>query len=142
MGTAGGIKTTTLAIMGLSISANLRGKRDVESHYRKIRENYIRSAVVVTSIGVSVLLVMAILLSAAMPKASLTDILYEITSAIGTVGLSRGLTAELTVMGKWIVILTMYLGRIGPLTLATAVVIRARRGSENAHLAEEDIMIG
>lgn len=142
MGTAGGIKTTSLAVMGLSISANLRGKRDVESHYRKIRENYIRSAVVVTGIGFAVLLLMSLLLAAAMPQVSLTDILYETTSAIGTVGLSRGLTANLSGIGKWIVILTMYLGRIGPLTLGTAVVIRSRKRSESAHLAEEDIMIG
>lgn len=142
MGTAGGIKTTTLAVMGLSISANLRGKRDVESHFRRIRENYIRSAVVVTGIGFSVLLIMSLLLAAAMPQAGLEDILYEITSAIATVGLSRGLTPSLTTIGKWIVIITMYLGRIGPLTLGTAVVIRAQRRSESAHLAEEDVMIG
>lgn len=142
MGTAGGIKTTTLAVMGLSISANLRGKRDVESHFRRIRENYIRSAVVVTGIGFSVLLIMSLLLAAAMPQAGMEDILYEITSAIATVGLSRGLTPSLTTIGKWIVIITMYLGRIGPLTLGTAVVIRAQRRSESAHLAEEDVMIG
>lgn len=56
---------------------------------------------------------MTVLLSAVMPGVDLADILYEITSAGATVGLSRGLTPQLNVAGKWIVILTMYLGRIG-----------------------------
>lgn len=142
MGTAGGVKTTTMAVMFLSVLSNLRGRRDVESHHRRIRDSYIRSAVVVTGMGFMTLLVMTLLLAAAMPGAGLVDILYEMTSAIATVGLSRGLTPTLSVIGKWIVILTMYLGRIGPLTLGTAVVIRAHKRTENTHLAEEDVMIG
>ena len=82
------------------------------------------------------------LLCAVMPQASVQDVIYEITSAIATVGLSRGLTSQLNLAGKWIVILTMYLGRIGPLTLGTAVTVRAQKMPANSHLAEEDIMIG
>ena len=77
-----------------------------------------------------------------MPEAPVADVIYEITSAAATVGLSRGLTPQLSTTGKWIVIITMYLGRIGPLTLGTAVTVRAQKRSPNAHLAEEDIMIG
>lgn len=142
MGTAGGIKTTTFAVMMLSVVSNLRGRHDVETHHRKLRDSYIRSAVVVTGMGFMTLFVMTLLLAAVMPQASFTDIIYELTSAIATVGLSRGLTPELPVIGKWIVILTMYLGRIGPLTLGTAVVMRAHRRPDSAHLAEEDVMIG
>ena len=89
-----------------------------------------------------VLIVMSTLLCAVMPQASVQDVIYEITSAIATVGLSRGLTSQLNLAGKWIVILTMYLGRIGPLTLGTAVTVRAQKMPANSHLAEEDIMIG
>ena len=142
MGTAGGVKTTSLALMVLTITANLRGKRDVESHNRKIKENYLRSTVVVTGIGFMVLLLMTLLLAAAMPKVPVEDVMYETTSAIATVGLSRGLTPSLNLAGKWIIILTMYLGRIGPITLGTAVVLKSQKRSENTHLAEEDIMIG
>lgn len=142
MGTAGGIKTTTLAVLVLSITANLRGKKDVECHNRKIRSSYIRSAVVVTGMAVMVLFTMIMLLTAAMPEADFVDVIYELTSAIGTVGLSRGLTSQLSLAGKWIVILTMFLGRIGPLTLGGAVIARAQRRSKNVHLAEEDLMIG
>lgn len=142
MGTAGGVKTTSLALMVLTITANLRGKRDVESHNRKIKENYLRSTVVVTGIGFMVLLLMTLLLTAAMPQVPVEDVMYETTSAIATVGLSRGLTPSLNLAGKWIIILTMYLGRIGPITLGTAVVLKSQKRPENTHLAEEDIMIG
>ena len=142
MGTAGGIKTTTIAVLVLSIRANLRGDTDVESHNRKIRSSYIRSALVVAGMTLLTLLVMVMLLAVAMPQTDLMDILYELTSAVGTVGLSRGLTPHLNLAGKCIVMLTMFLGRIGPLTLGTAVVARAQRRSENIHLAEEDVMIG
>lgn len=142
MGTAGGVKTTTLAVLVLSIAANLRGKKDVEVFGRKIRGSYVRSAIVVAGMGVITLFSLTMLLCAAMPGVDLVDALYEMTSAVGTVGLTRGLTPNLNTAGKWIVILTMYLGRIGPLTLGMAVVSRARKRPENTHLAEEDIMIG
>lgn len=142
MGTAGGIKTTTLAVMVLTVISNMQGKEDVEFQHRRIRSHYIRSAVVVMCTGMGVILIMSILLSAAMPKADIVDIVYEITSAIATVGLTRGLTPSLTTVGRWIVIMTMYLGRIGPLTLGTAVVVKAQRKSENTRLAAEDVMIG
>ena len=143
MGTAGGVKTTTIAVLILSIAAYLQGKKDVEVYGRRIRESYLRSAMVVAGTSVLILFTMTVLLSAVMPGVDLADVLYEITSAGATVGLSRGLTPQLNVAGKWIVILTMYLGRIGPLTLGTAgvVLVRNRPGS-TTHLGEEDIMIG
>lgn len=107
-----------------------------------MRESYLRSAVVVVCMGFTVLIVMTVLLCVAMPGVPLIDVLYEMTSAIATVGLSRGLTPDLNTVGKWIVILTMYLGRIGPLTMGAAVVVRAQKRPDNSHLAEEDVMIG
>ncbi len=142
MGTAGGVKTTTLAVLVLSIITNLRGKKDVEAYGRKIRTSYIRSAVVVAGMAVSVLFISVLALFTVMPEAPFVDVLYEITSAVGTVGLSRGLTSALNTPAKWIVIFTMYLGRIGPLTLGAAVVSRAQKRTKDVHLAEENIMIG
>jgi len=91
---------------------------------------------------VSVLFVSLLAFFAVMPDAPFIDVLYELTSAVGTVGLSRGLTSVLNTPAKWIVIFTMYIGRIGPLTLGAAVVSRAQKKSEKVHLAEENIMIG
>lgn len=142
MGTAGGVKTTTLAVLALSIYANLRGKKDVEAYGRKIRSSYIRSALVVVGMAVGVLFVSVLIFSLVMPEAPFVDVLYELTSAVGTVGLSRGLTGVMNTPAKWVVILTMYLGRIGPLTLGSAVVSQAQGRPEKVHLAEENIMIG
>ena len=142
MGTAGGIKTTTLAVLILSIITNLRGKKDVEVYGRKIRNSYVRSALVVAGTSISVLFVSVLLIFAVMPQAPFVDVLYELTSAVGTVGLSRGLTAVVNTPAKWIIIFTMYLGRIGPLTLGAAVVARAQKKAEDVYLAEENIMIG
>ena len=112
MGTAGGVKTTTIAVLILSIVAYLQGKKDVEVYGRRIRESYLHSAMVVAGTSVLILFTMSVMLSAAMPGADLSDILYEITSAVATVGLSRGLTPQLNVAGKWIVILIMYRCRL------------------------------
>ena len=90
MGTAGGIKTTTIAVLAMSLLANLRGKNDVEAHNRRIRESYLRSAIVVAGMGLFTVFVMSILLCAAMPEAPVADVIYEITSAAATVGLSQG----------------------------------------------------
>lgn len=142
MGTAGGIKTTTLAVLALSVSSNLRGRADMEFRNRKIRENYIRSAVVVAEVGIAALAAVSILLALLMPREDLTDLIFETVSAVGTVGLSRGLTARLVPAAKWVVAAAMYLGRVGPITLGTAVLTRVQRRSGASHLAEEDIMIG
>ena len=136
------VTTRTVAVLLLSLKSNLQGKRDVEVHHRRIRDSYIRSAIVVTGMVLTVLILMSMLLCAAMPEAPIEDVVYEITSAVATVGLSRGLTSCLNTAGKWIVILTMYLGRIGPLTLGTAVTVRVQKMPADSHLAEEDIMIG
>ena len=142
MGTAGGVKTTTLAVIVLCIITNLRGKKDVEVYGRKIRSSYIRSAQVVVGMVFGVLFISVLGIFAVMPESSFVDVLYELTSAVGTVGLSRGLTSVMNTPAKWIVIFTMYLGRIGPLTLGAAVVSRAQKRTRDVHLAEENIMIG
>lgn len=141
MGTAGGIKTTTLAILILMVNAYLRGKNDTEIFHRKIREQNIRTAIVVSSLGAAFLLAGSIALSLTM-DASFIDIIFEMTSALGTAGLTRGITGDLPLIGKIIVILNMYLGRIGPITLATAITAKARNNRQNMHLAEEHLLIG
>lgn len=141
MGTAGGIKTTTFLVLIVSSACTIRGKKDVEIFNRKVKESYLRSAVVVATTAIAVLLLMVMLLCIVC-DISLGDAVYEITSAIGTVGLTRGVTSLLNTPGKCIVIITMYLGRIGPLTLGMAVMLKTMAQPEKTHLAEENIMIG
>ena len=127
MGTAGGIKTTTIAVLILTVNAYLRGKQDVEVYHRKLRELQVRAAIAVSMISFAVLIIVVIVLSVMMPHADFVDITYELTSALGTVGLSRGMTPALSTAGKWLVIFSMYFGRLGPITLVTACLLYTSR---------------
>ena len=142
MGTAGGIKTTTITVLLFTVVAYVRGKDDTELFRRRVKESRVRSALVVVCAAFAVWFVMCLLLLALEPKADFVDVIYEMTSALATVGLSRGLTPHLSLWGKLVVIVTMYLGRIGPLTMATAIVLKAESKSDGIRMPEERVMIG
>lgn len=141
MGTAGGVKTTTMAVLVLTTIAYFRGKKNTDVFHRQISEDNRRTATVVVMTMVGCLFSLTILLSAA-TGFSYLDVSYEITSAIATVGLTRGITAELPFAGKLIVIFTMYIGRIGPITMATAVARRSKEANTSIERPEKRIIIG
>jgi trk system potassium uptake protein TrkH len=124
-GTAGGVKTVTMALMLASMISNIRGKKQVTLFNRTVSDASVRRAVAIVMFSFSTLFLLTIALLAA-EGGDFLDTLYEMTSAVATVGLSRGLTGELGMAGKIIVILAMYLGRIGPITLALAFNSNAR----------------
>ncbi len=138
-GTAGGVKTVTIVLLIASMFANIRGKKDVGIMHRKIEDETIRRCVAIVVFSFSVLLVLTVALLA-VQNSNFLDTLYEMTSAIATVGLSRGLTGMLKPAGKLIVALTMYLGRIGPITLALA--FNSRSPAEDFSYAESKVIIG
>lgn len=143
MGTAGGLKTTTIATIFLSVRATVRGKKDTEAFGRKIGNDSIRAAISVLTIGVSVVIVAVVLLAAIEPF-SIKDIVFEVVSAIATVGLTRGITTQLSVAGKLIIILVMYIGRVGLITMVMAFVIKGKKEKNTniRELAETKILIG
>ncbi len=138
-GTAGGVKTVTLVLMLASMFANIRGRKDVTVMRRKIADDTIRRCVAIITFSFFVLILLTAALLA-VQHSDFLDTLYEMTSAIATVGLSRGLTGVLCPAGKLIVTLTMYLGRIGPITLALAFNSRSAPG--NMSCAESRVIIG
>lgn len=146
MGTAGGVKTTTIAALLLTGISFFKGKEDTEAFNRRIPETNIRTAWVVVMLGLGVLLTatvgVAIATEGMKEGAYLINILYEVTSAGATVGLTRGLTPLLPVAGKVIIILTMYIGRIGPTTLAAALTIHGEKKPSGMHLPDQKIFIG
>jgi trk system potassium uptake protein len=119
-GTAGGIKTTTVAILILMIVAELRSQKNIVVFGRTIEREVFRKAFIVAFILLMTLLVGIVALLAVEPF-SFMDLAFEATSAIATVGLSTGITSSLSSAGKLIIIALMYLGRIGPLTLMLSV---------------------
>lgn len=138
-GTAGGVKTVTIVLLIASMFANIKGKTDVSVMHRKIADDIIRRCVAIVTFSFSVLLILTVALLA-VQQSNFLDTLYEMTSAIATVGLSRGLTGALTPLGKLIVALTMYLGRIGPITLA--LVFNSRGSSDHVNYPESKVIIG
>ena len=128
VGTAGGVKTVTIAVLAASALSAIRNKRDTVLFHRTVPRQAVAKAVAVAGMSFTICFLSALLLSAA-ADASALDILYETVSATATVGLTRSLTPLLNVWGKLIIIVTMYLGRVGPISLAVA--FGTRRQAEN-----------
>ncbi|MBN1542099.1 Trk family potassium uptake protein [candidate division KSB1 bacterium] len=143
----GGIKTTSFAVLTAVILSRLRDRRQVQLWQRGIPEHLVSKAIAIAFFWiVAVTVVSLFLMSFAYPGVSddqsrvlFIEILFESFSAIGTVGLSMGLTPELTDIGKILIILLMFVGRIGPATLAIAV---ATRSHSRLQLAEEEFLVG
>lgn len=120
VGTAGGIKTVTIAVLFASALSAVRNRQEVTLFQRNISKQAVSKAVAVTTMSFVILFTSTLLLSAVSPGEPL-DILFETVSATATVGLSRDLTPDLNAYGKVIIIGTMYLGRVGPISLALAL---------------------
>ncbi|MDI3530014.1 MAG: trk/ktr system potassium uptake protein, partial [Thermoanaerobacter sp.] len=140
-GTGGGIKTTTFAVILYTVLSVIKGEEETVLYKRTISRNIVYKAVAISFISVFIIFSVTMVLSITETSNFLT-ILYETTSAFGTVGLSLGLTPELSTVGKIIIIFTMYTGRVGPLTLALALAKRQRRPKPIIKYAEEKIMVG
>lgn len=122
---AGGIKVTTMALLVLAVWAEYRGDADLTAFGRRMPGGVVRQAIAVTITVALAQLIGTMLLLATGPY-PLTDALFEATSAVGIVGLSTGITPDLDSEGKLIIITLMVLGRLGPLTVGTALVLRER----------------
>ncbi len=119
VGTAGGVKTVTIVVILSSALSAIKSKKEVTMFNRNIPKEAVSKAVAVTGMSFIIMFTSTVLLSA-VTDASALDILYETVSATATVGLTKNLTSGLNFAGKIIIILTMYLGRVGPISLAIA----------------------
>ena len=119
VGTAGGIKTVTFAVLAVSALATIQNKQEVSLFDRNISKQAVNKAVAVTMMSFAIVFLSTILLSA-VTNAEALDVVYETVSATATVGLTRDLTPYLNNAGKAVIIGTMYLGRVGPISLALA----------------------
>jgi trk system potassium uptake protein TrkH len=140
VGTAGGVKTVTVAVLLISAFSTIRGQESVAVFHRRISRESVGKAAAVVCMSFVIAFLSTLLLSA-VTDASFLDILYESVSAAATVGLRRDLTPSLNVWGKVIIIITMYLGRVGPISLAIAFNLKQQK--QNIILDPvEDISIG
>jgi trk system potassium uptake protein len=124
--TGGGIKTTTLATLLGTVWSQIKGKEDVVLFRRRIVIEIIFKALTVTVSGLFLVMTITMLLTITEVGKDFLMILFEVTSAFATVGLSMGLTPELSPLGRVLIIFTMFAGRVGPLTVAFAIAMRRK----------------
>jgi len=141
--TAGGLKTTTFALIGLMAWSRLRGSEATNCSGRSVPEETTSRAVGLFVIGIGFSIGGLFLLSATEKAVTrgLTEHMFEVSSAVNTVGLSMGLTNKLTITGRWVIILMMFLGRVGLLTLAASLTVPRSR-SARFRYAYEDVVVG
>ena len=145
--TGGGIKTVTFAILLIAIVTAMRHRHNFEAFHRTVPKTLINRAVVVVTLAGGMIVTSTILLCffeqgtmIGGAPVQLRQAFFEVFSAFGTVGLSTGITSMLTSAGKIVIMITMLVGRIGPLTLVVALAQRA--GRTDYDYPEENIMIG
>lgn len=141
-GTAGGIKTTTFAMLILTIISVLRGHKDTECFGRRVDMESVRSALTITVITFTCWLAAVAAMSIFDPQTEFLNLMYEASSAIGTVGLSADLTPHLTRASHVVLMLLMYIGRIGPLTMALVFAGKSNKRDKFRELPEKKIMLG
>lgn len=140
VGTAGGIKTVTFTVLLAAAAAAVNNRNEVVLCGRTIPKTAIHKAIGVTCTSAAIAFISAIALACATDAPAL-DILYETVSATATVGLSRALTPTLNTLGRLIITVTMYLGRVGPISLAIAFAFK-KDADNNIKIPTEDVRIG
>lgn len=138
--TAGGLKTVTCAILVLTVISVIRGREDTEVFGRRLTKEIVYKSFIIVFIGLSLVIGVTMILSYTEVGASFIDLLYEASSALGTVGLTLGLTPKLSSLGKIFIMIMMYLGRVGPLTVMLALT--RKRKKSGYKYPEGKILIG
>ncbi|RTE08806.1 TrkH family potassium uptake protein [Paenibacillus whitsoniae] len=137
--TAGGIKTTTFAILLSAVVTMIRGKEDIVIFRYRLAQDRILKAITLSMLALFLVIAVTMILTAT-EDAQFLKILFEVTSAFGTVGLSTGITPDLSIVGKVMICLTMFAGRLGMITLAYA--LQPKRDKELFRYPEGKITIG
>jgi potassium uptake TrkH family protein len=138
--TGGGIKTSTFVIIFLAVVTTIRGKKYLELGGRSISFSMVNKAFTIFIFSASYILIGTFFLSVFEPDIPILDLVFEEVSAFCTVGLSRGITADLSIPSKVVLLISMYIGRVGTLTLAFALASRVN--SNNYRYPSAHIMVG
>ena len=141
-GTAGGIKTVTVAALFLAVRATLQGKSDIVCFNRRIAQEHITRALAIICISLMVIVGSSIVLCLIEPF-DMIDLLFEVFSAFATVGLTCGITASLSVVGKMMIIILMFIGRIGPVAMMLTLMRKHQQNIQNEiKYPKGDIIVG
>ncbi|WP_297135081.1 TrkH family potassium uptake protein [Terrisporobacter sp.] len=140
--TGGGLKTTTIATLFLTVKAFILGKEDIEVYQRRIGAGTIRKSLGIFFVGVSIVLIAILAFTIVNPEFTLIEASFEVVSAFATVGLSIGGSYQLTFLGKLLIITLMFLGRVGSLTIFIALLSRNTKVKSKIRYPEGKIIVG
>jgi trk system potassium uptake protein TrkH len=142
--TAGGVKTTTVGIVVIAVFRLVKGNEDVEVLWKRIPTKLILRAIAIIGIAMMIITISTLILLVSEKNLGLSfiDMLFEVVSAFGTVGLSRGLTPQLSEIGRLVITLTMFVGRLGPLTLAFGIAQKQKENKGYYRYPEGKILVG
>ena len=140
--TAGGIKTVTLGVIIILVMNYIKGKQDINIFKRRISAGSVNRAIVVISISIFIV-ISAISLLLITEKFDTVDIIFEVVSAFATVGLTLGITPQLTFVGKLVIISLMIIGRLGPITISIALFKKHKEVNQSkARYPYGNVLIG
>ena len=138
--TAGGVKTTTIGVLIVTVISVIKGREDSEVFQRRFSKDLVYKAFTLLFVAFTLVIVVTMLLSYTEKGASFIALFYETVSAMGTAGLTLGLTPELSSVGRVLIIMMMYLGRVGPLTVVLSIT--KKKVNSGIKYPEGKILIG
>jgi len=138
--TGGGVKTSTIGVILAFLKSKIAARDSVNLFYRTLPFELVMKAFTIVTLAICIIFLSSFILLLTQPVASMREALFEVFSAFSTVGLSLGITSKLSGVGKIVIILTMYIGRIGPLTLLYA--FSRQKAFGRFEYVEETVMIG
>lgn len=145
-GTAGGIKTVTMGVIMISVLSVIKGSDSINIFKKSISFNTLQKSLAVAIMILSVIFVSTMILSISEAHMEydyeFIDLLFETTSAIATVGLSTGITSSLSIVGKLVIIVCMFIGRLGPITVAVALSSKYSQNQNLVHYPEDKVLVG
>ncbi|MGL4731826.1 MAG: TrkH family potassium uptake protein [Clostridium sp.] len=142
--TAGGLKTSTAGILYMTVKSVISGREDTEIFKKRINKDMVYKSFAIMIIALGLVITVTVLLAITQSSSGepFESYIFEATSAFGTVGLTMGLTQKLNTIGKIIVALTMYAGRVGPLTLVLAISMKKKSKKLSIKYPEDKILVG
>ena len=138
--TAGGLKTTTVGILVLTVICVLKGREETEAFGRRFSKETVYKSFTIVAVGVMWVVIVTLMLTILEPQHSFINLFYEAASAFGTAGLSTGVTQSIGGLSKILLIMSMYIGRVGPLTVLFAIINRNKK--KGYKYPEGKILIG
>lgn len=140
--TSGGLKTVTIAVLFITMISSASNNKSVNVYRREIPDENIKQAITVLISAILIITVMTMVLCSLNPAVPLIDMMFEVVSALATCGYSLGVTASLTAMSKFLLIIIMYIGRVSTVTMAMAVVGKKFKQSNIVDYPKDNVVIG